>query len=162
VTAPTAIVRSVDVAVDPATAFEVFTEEIELWYQGGPYSWNDPAQAVGIRFEPGVGGRWIEVWDSATGDGYEIGRIQAWEPGRRLLLTYRNVTLPADPLTEIEVRFEAIEGGTRVTLEHRGWDQLPAHYVQTWATRAWITFMTWFRDHITAGRSTRSGRQTGV
>jgi len=54
------VVRTVDVAVDPATAFEVFTAEIDDWYERGRYSWHDPKRAVRIRFEPGVGGRWIE------------------------------------------------------------------------------------------------------
>jgi hypothetical protein len=26
--------------------------------------------------------------------------------------------------TEVEIRFEAIDNGTRVTLEHRGWDKV--------------------------------------
>jgi hypothetical protein len=147
--APAAVVRSIDVDVDPATAFKIFTEEIGEWYKGGPHSWNDPKRAVGIRFEPGVGGRWLEVWDEATGEGFEIGRILAWEPGARLLLAYRNVYLPPDPLTEIEVRFEEIGGGTRVTLEHRGWERLPPDVVAKWVERkAWVMFMTWFRDHV--------------
>src|SRR5439155_16916456 len=33
------VTTSVEVAVDPLTAFEVFTEEIDSWYQRGPHSW---------------------------------------------------------------------------------------------------------------------------
>ena len=29
-------------------------------------------------------------------------------------------------ITEVEVRFAAEGAGTRVTIEHRGWDQVPA------------------------------------
>ncbi|HWU79334.1 MAG TPA: ATPase, partial [Caulobacter sp.] len=29
----------------------------------------------------------------------------------------------------VEVRFEAVEEGTRVTVEHRGWDSVPAPHV---------------------------------
>src|ERR1041384_2149382 len=64
------VVRTVEVTLDPLRAFEAFTGEIGEWYVGGPHSWNDPQRAVGIRFEPGVGGRWIEVWDEVTGEGY--------------------------------------------------------------------------------------------
>jgi activator of Hsp90 ATPase-like protein len=143
-----AIMRTVDVDVDPATAFEVFTEEIGRWYRSGPYSWNDPERAVGIRFEPGVGGRLIEVHDEATGEGFEMGRVLAWEPGSRLVCAFRSVFFPPEPLTEVEVRFEERDGATRVTLEHRGLDRLPPDFVKTIEDRAWITFMGWFGEYV--------------
>ncbi len=73
------VVREVEVPVDPATAFEVFTDEIGEWYRSGPYSWNDPERAVGIRFDRD---RLVEVWDKTTGEGYEMGRINfmSWVP----------------------------------------------------------------------------------
>ena len=152
------ITRRIDVGVDPATAFDVFTREIDAWYKRGPYSWNDPARAVAIRFEPGVGGRWLEVWDEATGEGYEMGRILVWQPGARLVMTYRSVHLPPEPLTEIEVRFEPIPGGTRVTLDHRGWDRLPPDLVTAWEGRAWIAFVEAFREYVArASRGAASG-----
>jgi uncharacterized protein YndB with AHSA1/START domain len=146
------VVRTVAVAVDPVTAFQIFTDEIGDWYQSGPHSWNDPERAVGIRFEPGVGGRWIEVWDEATGEGYELGHVRAWEPGERLVVSYRNVRLPPTVETEIEVRFEPTAGGTRVTLEHRGLEALPADELARWERRAWVAFMGWFRDHAAASK----------
>lgn len=152
-----AIVRTVDVSVDPVRAFDLFTAEIGEWFRGGPYSWNDPAQAVGIRFEPGVGGRWLEVWDRATGEGYEMGRIVAWEPGRRLLVTYRSMFLPPEPLTEIEVRFEPIRSGTRVVLEHRGWERLAPEIRSHWSRRAWRRFMAWFEEYAGADRGGPTG-----
>ena len=146
------VTRTVEVPVDPADAFDIFTRDIDAWYGRGPYSWNDPARAVGIRFEPGVGGRWLEVWDEATGDGYEMGRILEWEPGVRLVMTFRNVFLPPDPLTQIEVRFDPIETGTRVTLEHRGLEQLPPETLETFTRRAWIAFMNAFGFYVASTR----------
>jgi len=143
-----AVVRTVDVTVDPKTAFDVFTSEIGQWYRSGRYSWNDPARAVGIRFEPGVGGRLVEIHDEASGEGYEMGRILVWQPGERLVMAYRNAHLPPGIQTEVEVRFEPVGGGTRVTLEHRGLDRLPRAEFETWRNRAWIIFMAWFRDHV--------------
>ena len=136
------IVRSVDVPVDPHTAFVLFTDEIGEWYRSGRWSWNDPERAVGIRIEPGVGGRWLEVWDAASGEGYEIGRVLSWEPGKRLLVTYQNVHLPTGA-TEIEVRFEAAGTGTRVTLEHRGVELGSEAQRQN----AWVNFMAWYREY---------------
>jgi uncharacterized glyoxalase superfamily protein PhnB len=131
----TSIVRTVTVRLDPAAAFHAFTSDMDKWYARGPHSFNYPDRAVGITIEPRVGGRWLEVW--REGDGYEIGRVLAWEPGRRLLVSYRNRYLPDDPLTEIEVRFDPVPDGTLVTLEHRGWERLPAELLRQWAGRAW-------------------------
>ena len=147
------MVRTVDVAVDPTTAFEIFTEEIDAWYTRGPYSWHDPQRAVGIRFESHVGGRWLEVYDPDTGEGYEIGRIKAWEPGKRLLLSFTSSWLPPEPPTEIEVRFEPVADGTRVTLEHRGIDRLPAEVARTWEQRAWKELMRTFGDYVARTRA---------
>ncbi len=99
------VVRSIDVAVDSDTAFRLFTEEIGNWYRSGRWSWNDPERAKTILIEPGVGGRWLEVWDETTGEGYELGRVRVWEPGERVVLSYRNVHMPPSD-TEVEVRFE--------------------------------------------------------
>jgi len=142
----TSVVRTVEVGVDPDTAFRVFTEEIDDWYGRGPYSWNDPGRAVGIRFEPGVGGRLVEIWDAETGDGYEMGRIVAWEPGRRVAWTFRNVHLRAEG-TEVDVRFEPSAVGTRVTLEHRGLEVLPPEELEATRRRAWRSFMEHYAAH---------------
>jgi PhnB protein len=148
----TSITRTVTVRLDPTAAFEAFTSDMDVWYPRGPYSFNYPDRAVGITLEPGVGGRWLEVW--RDGDGYEMGRVLAWEPGRRLLVSYRNRYLPDDPLTEIEVRFDPVAEGTCVTLEHRGWERLPAELLRQWAGRAWKGLMATFADHTEGMRST--------
>ena len=135
------IVRTVDVAVDPAEAFRVFTAEIDEWYERGEHSWNDPARAVGIGFE---GARLLERW--ADGDAYEVGRVTAWEPGRRLAFVYRSVHLPLED-TVVEVRFEPIADGTRVTLEHTGLERLPPDELARWERRAWARLMQAFRAY---------------
>jgi uncharacterized glyoxalase superfamily protein PhnB len=107
-TASTSI--SVSVPVDPATAFIAFTEELDQWWVRGPINYFDSGRAVGMRCEPGVGGRLIEVYDEATGEGLELGRITVWEPGIRLAWT------SAVDDVEIDVRFEPIQAGTDVIL----------------------------------------------
>jgi uncharacterized glyoxalase superfamily protein PhnB len=104
----------VDVAVDPATAFVAFTEEMDLWWVRGPINfWGDGGRVVEVRCEPGVGGRIIEVLDDPDGgDVLERARITLWEPGRRL-----GWESSLDDV-ETEVRFESVEDGTRVTVEH--------------------------------------------
>jgi uncharacterized glyoxalase superfamily protein PhnB len=102
---------SVSVGVDPAAAFVAFTEELDLWWVRGPINYFDGARAVGMRCEPGVGGRLVEVHDAATGEGLELGRITVWEPGSRL--AWRS---SVDDV-EIDVRFVPTATGTQVTVE---------------------------------------------
>jgi uncharacterized protein YndB with AHSA1/START domain len=143
--------RTVEVGVDPATAFELFTAHIGEWYVGGPHAWRDPSRAVGMRLEPGVGGRWIEVWDRASGEGCEHGVVRVWEPASRLVVAYRHPWLPAEPPTELEIRFDACDAGTRVVLEHRGFERLPADAAARFLTpRAWSALMSWFTTYAAA------------
>jgi uncharacterized protein YndB with AHSA1/START domain len=114
------------VAVDPVRAFDVFTREIGQWWKSGPRYRFDPEKSGTLRFEPGIGGRLVEVHDAKTGAGFEVGRVLVWEPGSRLVFEFRGRDFAPGERTEVEVRFEAEGQGTRLTLEHRGWDKIPA------------------------------------
>ena len=80
-----------------------------------------------LAFEPEVGGRFTETLDN--GKVFEIGRITAWEPPLRVAFGWRQAAFTPDQHTEVEVRFEAVGEETRVTVEHRGWDTVPAGHV---------------------------------
>jgi hypothetical protein len=90
----------------------------------------------------------------------EIGRILAWEPGERLLILYRDGGHQLDG-TEIEVRFEPIDGGTRVTLEHRGWDTIApdiaagARATKRWG---WTNILGWYKEWAFWGSPRRVGK----
>ncbi|MGH9185736.1 MAG: SRPBCC domain-containing protein [Acidimicrobiales bacterium] len=132
---------AIRVTVDPQEAFRVFTEEIDAWYRRGPHSFLHSKRAIGIRVEPGVGGRLVEVHDAETGEGVEMGRIRVWEPGRRLLFVERRGS-------EVDIRFDPADGGTRVVLEHRGLERLAprvADAVGRYGSRA---LLEWFRDYL--------------
>ena len=101
----------VKVDVDPRTAFAAFTEELDLWWVRGPINSYGAGKLVAMRCEPGVGGRLMEVYDERTGEGLELARITAWEPGTRLAWESS-----LDDVT-IDVRFEPTGGGTLVRLE---------------------------------------------
>src|SRR5262245_11734896 len=90
----------VEVSVKPEAAFEIFTGEIDRWWRPGPINWYDVYRAVSTRFEPGVGGRWLEVYDEANQEAKEIARITAWEPGHRVAFTYCDSDIDG---TEVEV-----------------------------------------------------------
>lgn len=80
----TTVSSAVEVAVDPATAFAVFTSELDLWWVRGPINHHAAGRVLALRCEPGVGGRLLEVYDDAAGDALELARITVWEPGQRL------------------------------------------------------------------------------
>jgi uncharacterized glyoxalase superfamily protein PhnB len=101
----------VEVAADVQTTFTAFTDELDLWWVRGPINAYDSGRLVEMRCEQGVGGRILEVYDAASGDGLELARITAWEPGRRLAWKSS-----LDDVS-IDVRFEATETGTLVRLE---------------------------------------------
>src|SRR5918996_3370440 len=85
---------SVEVPVDPAAAFRLYTAEINRWWKRDSWYWNDRERARGLRIEPFVGGRFVEVYDEASGEGFEIGRVRVWEPGRGAALPLRPGDLP--------------------------------------------------------------------
>ena len=102
---------SVEVAVDPKTAFTAFTEELDLWWVRGPINAYDSGRLAEMRCEPGVGGRILEVYEVERGEGLELARITAWEPGERVAWKSS-----LDDVS-IDVRFEPTAGGTLVRLE---------------------------------------------
>jgi uncharacterized protein YndB with AHSA1/START domain len=107
-------------AVDctPERAFEVFTREIGTWWPITTHS-VDGAATLEVVFEEKVGGRIYERHSDGTE--HDWGSVLVWEPPSRFVMTWH----PGDDgsrATELEVRFAAESEGTRVDLEHRGWE----------------------------------------
>jgi hypothetical protein len=162
---------STRVAVDTAAAFRLFTDEVDAWWRRGPrFRWN-PARDGVVRFEgpdggeAREGGRFVEVYDEASGDAFEVGRIQVWDPPKRLVFTFRARAFAPGESTEVEVRFEpasATDGAaTDVTVEHRGWDTLredhPARHALD--ASAFTNMMgVWWADLLTSARQRAAAR----
>jgi uncharacterized protein YndB with AHSA1/START domain len=142
------------VRVDPATAFEVFTAETDLWWKRGPRYRFGGARRGTLRFEAGPDGRLFEAFDE--GEVFEVGRVRVWEPGARLVFEWRIRNFQPGERTEVEVLFEAAEGGTRVIVEHRGFSALPKdHPVRHGLTGSAFTAMIglWWGDLATGLRA---------
>ena len=107
----------------PERAFQAFVEEIGAWWRPNVLFQTTPRPGV-LSFEPGEGGRLIETREG--GKAFEIGAIRVWEPPHRLVFSWRQASFPLDLHTEVEVGFEAVGDETRVSVEHRGFDQVPA------------------------------------
>ena len=116
------------VPADPDAAFELFTREVDLWWRRGPRFRHGLGRPSVMRFEGGEGGRLVELYTDEAGGAFEVGRVLAWKPGDRLVFEWRANAFEPGLVTEVEVRFERAERGTRVTLEHRGWDRVPLHH----------------------------------
>jgi uncharacterized protein YndB with AHSA1/START domain len=101
---------------------------------------------VGVRFEPGVGGRLIEVQDAASGEGLTTGKVTVWEPGRRLVFVDARDT-------EIEATFAPEAEGTRVTLEHRGLEKLRPDLADLHGRFGGRLLLSWFTQYMQRERT---------
>ncbi len=139
----------------PEQAFRIFTDEIGLWWRRDTHYWNDPERGLSVRIEPGVGGRFVEVHDLAAGTGFEIGRVTAWEPGRRLGLTWTQVGWPEGVSTDVEVTFEPVAEGTLVRLAHGGFERVGpgAADVRAGYEGGWHELLGWFAERAAAVRA---------
>lgn len=152
------IVASTTVKVPAGVAFEIFVEEVNRWWRPGPYFWNDPERAIDIRFERGVGGRWIESFDDLGDDVFVMGEISVWVPGESIAMTYRTVSL-GDFGYPVEIEFARGDNGTTVTLRHGGWEQLgeEAAASRDRYARGWDSVLGWFQNWADWGSPRRLG-----
>lgn len=111
------------VKATPKRAFAVFVAEIGDWWRPSALFQTTPRAPGRLAFEPGPEGRLTETL--ANGHVFEIGKVLAWEPPHRLIVSWRQANFPPDLHTEVEVTFEAIGDETRVSVEHRGFAQVP-------------------------------------
>ena len=111
------------VKASPERAFSTFVGEIGAWWRPNGLFQTTPRAPGVLAFEAGEGGRLTETLES--GKVFEIGRILVWEPPARLVFSWRQANFPPDLHTQVEVRFEAVGEETRVSVEHRGFDQVP-------------------------------------
>jgi uncharacterized protein YndB with AHSA1/START domain len=155
---------SVVVRVDRDAAFDVFTTEIDLWWQHGLRFRPGGRRPGALSFEPGINGRLFETVEIRPGTPhtYEMGRVTAWEPPSRFVLEWRNTNFAPEESTEVEVLFESTHSGTRVTVHHRGWSVLrPGHPARHGLEGAafsrmiglwWSDLMTSFREFLETSR----------
>jgi uncharacterized protein YndB with AHSA1/START domain len=142
--------RTVTVRIEQASAFDLFTNRMGTWWPVDSYS-----RAVN-EFEPGE----VEVAELAfqgrmggailerLTDGRVLpwGEVAAWDPPQRVLLSWRPHSLP-EPPTELEVTFAATDEGTRVDIEHRGWERLSEGFrsgLYEIYERGWVTTLQRF------------------
>jgi len=114
------IVKTVRVEAAPDRAFRRFTEEIASWWPLRSHSVGR-ADAVTVTMEPRIGGRIVE--QIRGGREAVWGTVTAWDPPRRVGFTWHPGRTP-ETAQDVEVRFSPEGSGTRVELEHRGFERL--------------------------------------
>ena len=114
------IQKSVSVARGVDEAFKLFTEGIAGWWPLEKYSIGEE-RVKDVRFEPKAGGRIVEIWDD--GSEHFWAEILEYDAPHRFVMAWKPNPERVVP-TEVEVRFIAEGSGTRVELEHRGWERL--------------------------------------
>jgi uncharacterized protein YndB with AHSA1/START domain len=120
------IVRTVQVKLPPARAFDAFTTRMGSWWPRGKTIGRNPHAEIVIT--PKAGGRWFER--DGAGNETDWGHVLAWEPPGRLLLAWQldcEFGFNPDILTEVEIIFAPADGGgTLVRLEHRNLERFGA------------------------------------
>ncbi|KMW60360.1 Glyoxalase/Bleomycin resistance protein/dioxygenase domain [Candidatus Rhodobacter oscarellae] len=118
------VTKTVTVPLTPERAFRLFTEEMASWWpldrhavsaeDGGAKDVTVPAEIGAQIFETTPSGKkvpWGRVTEHRPGHRFAT----SWHPGR-----------PEAEATQVEVTFDAVADGTRVTLVHSGWQALGA------------------------------------
>lgn len=142
------------VAAPPERVFRAFTEEIAEWWQGSPLFRFTPGRPGTLHFEPGDGGRLVE--SKSDGSEFVVGEVRTWDPPRRLVLSWREASFDPDQETELHVRFDPVGVGTRVTVEHYGWDGIPIDHAARHGFELTLfqrRFAEWFQALLVGLRS---------
>jgi uncharacterized protein YndB with AHSA1/START domain len=145
------ILRSITVKAPPDRAFELFVGHMGAWWPKGRTVGQTPHLDIIVERRPG--GRWYER--SEGGVETDWGKVLALSPPDRLLLAWQlDAGFRYDPAfsTEVELTFEAVDEGTRVTLEHRNLERFgdSAEKLAQQLGGGWPTFLKYYADYAAA------------
>jgi uncharacterized protein YndB with AHSA1/START domain len=113
------IKKSIHVRRPVDAAFRLFVDQIGTWWplkQGFSFG---GARADRFYIEGRRGGRVFERY--TDGEEFDLGVVTEYAPPSRIVFTWKSPDW--DGPTEVEVRFAADGDGTRLELEHRGWER---------------------------------------
>ena len=137
-----------EVACPVDRAFEVWTDRIATWWPKDHTVSAEDGLVVVLEGRPG--GRIFER--RTNGLEHDWGVVTIWDPPNRLGYTWHLNRSPTDA-TDVEVRFvPAGSAGTRVEIEHRGWDRLGAGG-EDWRDRNYGGWSTLLPHYVAAAPS---------
>ena len=137
--------KSVNVGCSVAEAFRLFTEEIDSWWPLATHSVGQ-VDAVACSFEGREGGSIYET--RSDGSLHLWGTVTAWLPPERIVFSW-HPGRDASTAQEVELRFVATNDGTRIELEHCGWEILGDKAQQTRAgyETGWVPVLARYVAH---------------
>jgi uncharacterized protein YndB with AHSA1/START domain len=109
------------VACDPARAFSLWAEQTSRWWPHGHSVSTE--RGLTVTFEPYPGGRIYET--TPAGVEHDWGEVLQWDPPHRLVYLW-HLRFDRSDATEVEVSMTPLPEGTRVRIQHRGWERLGA------------------------------------
>ena len=126
----------------PQRSFDLFTQEVNRWWRRGERYGGPDVRSH--RFEPFVGGRFLEIHEQREG---VLGVITVWDPPERLAFTWRQSNWEPHEQTAVQVTFTAVDGGTRVELRHYGFDAISSDVgCEVGYEYGWRELLNWFLD----------------
>jgi hypothetical protein len=148
---------SLEVDCTPEDAFAVWTQRFSLWWPADHTVTGDPDL---VTLEPRLGGRIYER--GADGVEHEWGEVTVWEPPSRLGYLW-HLTRERTDATQVEIAFRTNGSGTRVEIEHRGWERLGSD-ADLWRTRnqaGWSTLLPHYVKAVVMLRENARTEQRG-
>lgn len=115
------LVTTFDIDRPVEQVFRIWTVHFARWWPPAHTASGEPD--VQVTLEPRLGGRIYER--TRAGATHDWGEITTWEPPHRLGYRWHLRRDRADS-TDVEIRFRPRGPGTRVEIEHRGWERLGA------------------------------------
>jgi uncharacterized protein YndB with AHSA1/START domain len=109
--------KTVVVPLPVEKAFRLFTDGIGSWWPLETHS-IEGGKAETAVFDVEAGRLYERTADGTT---HDWGVVTAWDPPHRFVLDW--IVNPERAGTDLEVRFSPEGDGTRVELEHRGWER---------------------------------------
>lgn len=144
--------KSIRVNVNADRAFDIFTSGIGRWWPHDHGIGKKPFTPV---IETRFGGRWYELAEDGTQT--NIGKIVAWEPPTRFVVTWDiNSQWKPDTTVSSEVEIKFIPDGanaTRVELEHRKFEQMgtePGEAMRKSVDGGWPAMLERFKSETEA------------
>lgn len=107
--------QEIVVSLDVERAFARFTEEIDLWWPK-KHSRSGSDGSV-VTLEAVVDGRMFETTEA--GEVFPFGKVVSVDPPSSIALDWFMGTGPDNP-SRVEIRFEAVDSGTKVSVCHHG------------------------------------------
>jgi hypothetical protein len=147
------IQKEITVAATRQTAFEVFVNQIGLWWPAAGHTEDCPMVKVGL--EPQTGGRWFGF--NADGGERELGKVLIYDPYALFSLDWQtDANLQYQPDLHTQVRVEFIPEGekqTRVKLTHHDVHRLGE--AASGINEGWSGIMDTYQNFLTNSFSTK-------